>query len=112
MSTPYGGWTQVSPDLRYGIFVDEECYDDSYIDTWDDLDEQQKLEEKKALWRQIESEGVWGFVVQRRVPAIPKCSHCGQETPEHWDDDDVACWGIIGFNETEKEARESLRHLI
>jgi hypothetical protein len=96
-------WIQVSPDYRYRIVVDEECYDDSYIDTWDDLDEEQKAAEKKALWQQINSEGVWGYQIQRRVPAVPKCDHCGQETPEHWVDED-GCWGFVGYDVAKDEA--------
>jgi hypothetical protein len=101
-------WIQVSPDYRYRIVVDEECFDDSYIDTWNDLSEEQKAEEKKAIWRQINSEGVWGFRIQRRVPAIPKCSHCGQATDEHWVDED-SCWSYIGYKSAEAEALSILK---
>lgn len=68
--------------VRLTIEPDCEPYDDTYIDTWDDLTPAQRKAEKKKLWDRIEREGVWGVVGKYRVG-------------DRWHTGG-SCWGFIG----------------
>jgi len=48
--------------IRLILSPEQECYDDSYFDTWDDLSEQKKEKYRKELWDRIECDGVWSLV--------------------------------------------------
>ena len=68
--------------VRLDVVPDEEMYDDSYIDTWDDKSQAWRDRERKKLWALIEREGVYGLRSQLRVDG-------------RWQDVDT-CWGFIG----------------
>lgn len=77
--------------VRLEVVPDEEAYDDSYIDTWDDLTPAQRKEAKQDLWRTIEREGVWG-IVAHALNAQGKMVEVD------------SCWGYVGpLNECDKE---------
>jgi len=74
--------------LRFQVLPDEEMYDDSYVDTWTDVSEEERVKEKLDLWRRIEREGVWGVVVEKHF----HCDACGADRWDHVD----SCWGFVG----------------
>lgn len=82
-------WTDLENEgvVRIEHPVDCEPYDDSYIDTWDDLSPKKREEEKKRLWRQIERQGVYGIQGQF-------------SDGEHWNNVDTM-WGIFGDDLTD-----------
>ena len=63
--------------------IDHSPFDDSYIDTWTDQTDEQREQARRELWELIESEGVWGVILEE------KCSECGS-----WEEVD-SCWGIV-----------------
>ena len=74
--------------LRFRVLPDEEMYDDSYIDTWTDVSDEEKIKEKLDLWRRIEREGIFGIVVEKHF----HCDACGADCWDHMD----SCWGFVG----------------
>lgn len=68
---------------RVSIKEDDDMYDDSYIDTWGESEEE-VIRLKKELWDRIENEGVWGLVGE------VKCKCCGS-----WTTTD-SVWGFVG----------------
>ncbi len=68
--------------VRLILKLEEDAYDDSYVDTWDDLSEQKREKYRKDLWDRVERDGVWGLV------------------GEYWDGSEWvhadSCWGFIG----------------
>ena len=71
---------------RTRIEPDQEPFDDSYIDTWGDQTQEERDKTRSELWGQIEAEGVWGIIREKR------CHACGQW--EHVD----SIWGIVPGN--------------
>lgn len=69
--------------VRVRVVPDEEPYDDSYIDTWDDMTPAQRKEAKEDLWRTIDREGVWGIVAE------------AVNARGEWTQVD-SCWGFVG----------------
>ncbi len=71
-----------SGPMRLVLRPEEECYDDSYIDTWDDCSEKEREKYKLELWDRIERDGVWGLI------------------GEYWDGSEWvqadSCWGFVG----------------
>lgn len=45
--------------LRLRLEPEHECYDDSYIDTWTDVSEEEREGYRADLWERIERDGVW-----------------------------------------------------
>lgn len=82
-------------EYRLRLEPDAEPYDDSYIDTWD-IDHDEKVKVRNSLWYDIEHEGVWGFIAER------KCTACGQW--EHVE----SCWGFIGEDTARAEGESIL----
>lgn len=70
--------------VRLRWIPDQECFDDSYIDTWTDQSEAQREQARKELWESIERDGVWGLVGEVR------CKCC-----QSWEEVD-SCWGFVG----------------
>ena len=68
--------------VRLDVVPDEEMYDDSYIDTRDDVSQATRDKMRAKLWKTIEREGVYGLRAQLRVDG-------------RWQDVDT-CWGFIG----------------
>ncbi len=56
-----GGYFVVGP-IRLILQPEQECYDDSYIDTWDDLSEKKREKYKLELQDRISRNGVWCLV--------------------------------------------------
>lgn len=66
-------------------------------------------EAKQEIDELINRDGVWGYIVERLVPASEPCVTCGNCKPEHWERVD-SCFGFLG-NDTEfmmEQARESI----
>jgi len=74
--------------LRFRVLPDQEMYDDSYIDTWEDMTKEERTQAKLELWQKIERDGVWGIVVEKYF----KCDACGRQGWEQVD----SCWGFVG----------------
>ncbi len=74
--------------LRFRVLPDEEMYDDSYIDTWTDQTQKEREDARLDLWRRINSEGVWGIIVEKHF----HCAACGTDRWDHVD----SCWGFVG----------------
>lgn len=101
-------WTLASPTVRWRIVPDDVPYDASYIDTWDDLDADQKEEEKRLILAQSWREGVWGYEVE--VLKNVKCKHCDEVTHQQWEHHD-SCWSFIGYETAEEECKAVLKTL-
>jgi hypothetical protein len=69
--------------VRIRIEPDESLYDDSYLETWG-LSQAELKEQSRALWAQIERDGVWGIVGEFR-------RHAGAP----WEVAD-SVWGFVG----------------
>ena len=65
---------------------DSDPYDDSFIDTWTDENENTREQYRKALWRDIERDGVWGLVASIRTDT---------DDSEAWEVVD-SIWGLVG----------------
>lgn len=66
--------------------VDDESYDDSYLDTWDDVSERKVAHYRKELRALIEREGVWGLVSEYK------------DTSGEWQHAD-SVWGMVGMDD-------------
>lgn len=77
---------QEGPGWRLSLVVDELDYDDSYIDTWDDISDEEKAQAKRELWERIERDGVWCLDGQ------VQCTSCGT-----WESIDHCC-GFVGMD--------------
>ena len=68
--------------VRLLISADNDVYDDSYFDTWDDITESQLERLRSELWARVEREGVYGVI------------------GEYWDGhawcEVDSCWSFIG----------------
>ena len=53
--------------IRFRVVQDEEPFDDSFIDTWDDASEEKKETYKKELWERIRNDGVWGIIGEYNI---------------------------------------------
>jgi len=73
---------EVNARLRW--VEDEDCYDDSYIDTWEEETEETRQKARDRVWALIESQGVWIRIAEVR------CPHCGS-----WDIVD-SVGGMVG----------------
>ena len=73
--------------VRFRVISDDLPYDDSYIDTWPESDEE-KAKTKKQLWARIEREGVWCILVEKHIT----CKHCGSDRWEQLEH----CCGFVG----------------
>jgi len=60
---------------RFYVCLDEVMYDDSYIDTWDNLSDEEKAKAKTEVWERIEREGVWGIVGEVACSACDNWVH-------------------------------------
>ena len=70
-------------DVSFEVLPDPEPYDDSYIDTWDDVPEHMREAARNETRRRIENDGVWGIRSNAKLS-------CGSLH-------DVAdCWGFVG----------------
>jgi len=79
-----GEIVQEGDGWRLVVVADECMYDDSYIDTWSDLSEEQRNNVRKEIWELIDQDGVW--LLDGQV----KCIACG-----NWESID-SCGGFIG----------------
>ena len=48
--------------VRLRLVSDDTCYDDSYIDTWHDISENECERVRRELWARIEQDGVCGVI--------------------------------------------------
>lgn len=67
---------------RVRIVPDEGMFDDSFIDTWTDMAADERASARADLWRQIERDGVWGFVAEREFAG--RWIHV------------TSCWAFVG----------------
>ena len=75
---------------RVKVYEDLDPYDLSYIDTWNEPQEERDRARRETL-EAIERFGVWGYVVERLIPACAACGH-----PERWEPTPYgSCWGIV-----------------
>lgn len=89
--------------VRFQFVLEQEPYDDSYIDTWTDRSERERAHARKELWETIERDGVWMLVGEfRMLPyahgevSVPYVSPEQESGWEHG----VSIGGLVGTGET------------
>ncbi len=94
------------------ILKADDCYDDSYINEWDNLSKKKKVIYRDALWDRIERDGVWCLVGEywdgsEWVHADSCCSFIGDDWKDSGTDTDIMAMTISAYSDhLEAEARK------
>lgn len=93
---------------------DELGYDDSYIDTWDDVSPAKREKARKELWAQIDREGVYGLVAKvltadgRWQVVDGVCGFIGDDWKDSGYDADMKLAALRALDELRAEEAEGL----